>query len=70
MNIKTKLYWIETIFIEVEKEMCCLPWDDFYEEYKNNKYEPIATRQKVRELFTDLAVKNRSGIYKYILGRC
>ena len=50
--------------------MCGLPWDDFYEEYKNNKYEPITTRQKVRELFTDFAVKNRSGMYEYILGRC
>ena len=50
--------------------MCGLPWDDFYEEYKDNKYEPMLINQKVRELFTDFAVKNKSGIYEYILGNC
>lgn len=62
--------WAGTIFMEIEKEMCGLPWDDFYEKYKDNKYEPMLINQKVKELFTDFAVKNKRGIYEYILGGC
>ena len=56
--------------MEIKKKMCSLTWEKKKKKYKDNKYEPMSINQKVRELFTDFAVKNKSGIYEYILGGC
>ena len=60
--------WVSTIFKDVEKEMCGLEWGRLYETYKKQPYNPQNVSQQVKELYSDFYVKNRKGIFEYILG--
>ncbi|MCI5696450.1 MAG: DUF262 domain-containing protein [Spirochaetia bacterium] len=62
--------WISSVFRTVEKEMCGLKWGELYEKYHANPYNPDEVDEKVKELYADGAVKNRSGIFEYVLGGC
>ena len=62
--------WISSVFKTVEKEMCGLHWGELYETYHENPYNPDEVDKKVKELYADGAVKNRGGIFEYILGGC
>lgn len=64
----TVIDWVSTIFIDVEKEMRGLEWGRLYEKYKNTAYNPQEISDKVKELYSDPYVKNRKGIFEYILG--
>ena len=60
--------WISTVFIDVEKEMKGLEWGDLYERYHKNSYNPNEVSDRLKELYADFFVKNKKGIYEYILG--
>ena len=60
--------WVSTVFIDVEKEMCGLEWGRLYETYHNEAYDPKDVSSKVQKLYGDSYVKNRKGIFEYILG--
>jgi len=60
--------WISAVFKDVENEMKGLDWGRFYEEYHNNAYDPNAISKKLRKLYADPYVKNRRGIFEYLLG--
>ena len=62
--------WASGVFIHIEKEMCGLPWGELYEKYHNTPYDPSQVAAKQRELYEDYYVKNKKGIYEYILGGC
>ena len=62
--------WASGVFINIEKEMCGLPWGELYEKYHKNPYNPSEVAAKQRELYEDYYVKNKKGIYEYILGGC
>lgn len=62
--------WVSTIFIDVEKEMCGLEWGRLYETYHLQSYNPSEISNKVQELYGDAYVKNRKGVFEYILGNC
>ena len=62
--------WISSVFRTVEKKMCGLKWGELYEKYHANPYNPDEVDEKVKELYADGAVKNRSGIFEYVLGGC
>lgn len=62
--------WISTTFKSVEKEMCRLEWGRLYETYHTKAYSIDDVDKKVKELYGDPYVKNRKGIYEYILGGC
>lgn len=62
--------WIDTTFTDVESEMKGLEWGRLYEEYHKNPYDPTAVSAKVHDLYSDAAVKNRKGVFEYILGGC
>lgn len=62
--------WASGVFIHIEKEMCGLPWGELYEKYHKNPYNPSEVAAKQRELYEDYYVKNKKGIYEYILGGC
>lgn len=62
--------WVSTVFTDVEKEMCGLEWGNLYETYHRKSYNPSEISQKVQELYGDAYVKNRKGIFEYILGGC
>ena len=60
--------WVSSVFKDVESEMCGLEWGRFYEEYHNKSYNPNKVSEQVKELYADPYVKNRKGIFEYILG--
>jgi len=62
--------WASGVFQNIEKEMCGLPWGELYEKYHKQPYDPAAVAAKQRELYEDYYVKNKKGIYEYILGGC
>lgn len=62
--------WIDSTFTDVESEMKGLEWGRLYETYHNNPYDPAEVSKKVHELYGDAFVKNRKGVFEYILGGC
>ncbi len=50
--------------------MCGLEWGRLYEEYHTKSYNPKEVSEKVQSLYADSYVKNRKGIFEYILGGC
>jgi len=64
----TVLDWVSTVFTDVEKEMCGLEWGRLYETYHKTAYSPAQVSAEVQKLYADPYVKNRRGIFEYILG--
>jgi len=63
--------WITSVFdFAPEKEMCGLKWGELYEKYHNTAYDPAAVEAKVKELYESFYVKEKKGIYEYILDGC
>ena len=62
--------WASGVFSNIEKEMCGLPWGELYEKYHKLPYDPAKVAAKQRELYEDYYVKNKKGIYEYILCGC
>lgn len=60
--------WVSSVFIDVESEMRGLEWGRLYEEYHNKAYNPTKVSAEVRKLYADPYVKNRRGVFEYILG--
>jgi len=60
--------WTNSVFIDVEKEMCGLNWGKYYEKYHKTLYNPKAISVTLRRLYNDCCVKNKKGIFEYILG--
>jgi hypothetical protein len=60
--------WVSAVFMDVESEMRGLEWGRLYEAYHNKSYNPTKVSKQVKELYADPYVKNRKGIFEYILG--
>lgn len=60
--------WISIVFTDVESEMRGLEWGRLYEEYHTKAYNPAKVSAEVQKLYGDPYVKNRKGIFEYILG--
>jgi hypothetical protein len=63
----TVIDWISTIFPEPEDEMRGLEWGRLYETYHTQSFDPTVVSERVRELYADPYVKNRRGIFEFIL---
>ncbi len=62
------LDWVSAVFIDVENEMRGLEWGRLYETYHKNAYNPAKVSKEVQELYGDSYVKNRKGVFEYVLG--
>lgn len=60
--------WVSTVFIDVESEMKGLEWGRLYETYRKQPYNSKKVQDEVKKLYGDPYVKNRRGIFEYILG--
>ena len=60
--------WANSVFTNVENEMKGLEWGRLYEEYHTHAYDPSKVADEVQHLYADPYVKNRRGIFEYILG--
>ena len=60
--------WVSTVFKDVENEMRGLEWGRLYETYHTKSYDSNAVSQELKKLYADPYIKNRRGIFEYILG--
>lgn len=60
--------WISNVFIDVESEMQGLEWGRLYEQYHQKSYDPKKVSVEVRKFYGDPYIKNRKGIFEFILG--
>ena len=60
--------WVSSVFTDVESEMRGLEWGRLYEEYHKKSYNPKKVSEAVQKLYGDPYVKNRKGIFEFILG--
>lgn len=65
---ETVINWVDGVFIDVENEMKGLEWGRLYETYHNTAYDPQKVHERVKVLYEDFYVKNKKGIFEYILG--
>ena len=64
----TVIDWVSSVFADVESEMRGLEWGRLYEEYHDKSYNARELSEKIEELYGDPYVKNRRGIWEYLLG--
>ena len=64
----TVIDWVSTVFEDVESEMRGLEWGRLYETYGKNPYDPTKLSKQVQDLYGDAYVKNRKGIWEFVLG--
>jgi 5-methylcytosine-specific restriction endonuclease McrA len=60
--------WVSSTFEDVETDMIGLEWGRLYEKYHKQSYNPSEVSIQVKELYGDSYVKNRRGVFEYILG--
>lgn len=60
--------WISSVFTDVENEMKGLEWGRLYETYHEQSYDPAKISEQVHRLLGDYGVKDRHGVFEYILG--
>lgn len=64
----TVIDWVSATFTDVEREMKGLEWNRLYETYHKKDYDPAQVSVAVQKLYADGFVKNRRGIFEYVLG--
>jgi hypothetical protein len=64
----TVLDWVCGVFVDVESEMKGLDWGRLYEKYYLTSYDPKAVSAEIKRLYSDPYIKNRKGVFEYILG--
>jgi hypothetical protein len=64
----TVIDWVSGVFKDVESEMRGLEWGRLYEKYHKNGYNPDMISAEVKKLYSDPYIKNRKGVFEYILG--
>lgn len=60
--------WVSSVFTDVESGMRGLEWGRLYEQYHKKAYDPKKVSAEVRKLCGDPYIKNRKGIFEFILG--
>ena len=60
--------WVSTVFDDVESEMKGLEWGRLYETYHTQPYNSKTISAQIKNLYADPYVKNRKGVFEFILG--
>lgn len=65
----TVIDWIDSVFTAPpDKAMRGLDWGALYEKYKGTAYKADQLNERLQELLNDPSVKDKKGIYPYLLG--
>lgn len=62
--------WVDGLFTDVYSEMKGIEWGRLYEMYHKKPYNSKDISSKVADLYADEFVKNKKGIFEYVLGGC
>lgn len=60
--------WVSATFSMIEKEMCGLEWGSLYETYHGHPFSVESLSRRVAVLYSDESVKNKKGIFEFVLG--
>lgn len=66
----TVIAWVDSVFPNTYPEMRDLPWNEYYEKYHTNQYDPDWVGKEVSRLmsYPRTVVTKRKGIFEYVLG--
>ena len=59
--------WVQMHFTEKRKEMKGVQWGEMYNKHRDDPYKESELRERVSKLMKDSDVKNKSGIYWYVM---
>ena len=62
--------WVDSLFSDVYTEMKNIEWGRLYETYHKTPYNPAEVSDKTAKLYADEYVRNKKGIFEYVLGGC
>ena len=60
--------WVSGVFRSKPPEMCGLDWGRLYEAYHKQSYDPAKVEKTTQRLYGDDYIRNKRGIFEYILG--
>ena len=69
-HFNTVMSWISSLFDYHDKEVCGLPWGEYYRKYSKTAYNKKEVNELVNKLMEDPCVHNKKGIFEYILSGC
>jgi 5-methylcytosine-specific restriction endonuclease McrA len=67
-HFNSVIQWVSDTFPSVEPEMKGIEWGRLFERYSKVKFDPSVTGEKVKKLYADQFIKNRKGVFEFILG--
>lgn len=62
--------WVDELFEDIYSEMKNIDWGRLYEMYHKQPYNKKVVNEKISQLYADEFVKNKKGIFEYVLGGC
>ena len=62
--------WISGVFPDIDDAMRGLSWGSMYEQFHKKAYDPQKVGEQVHKLLEDYYVKDKKGIYEYVLSNC
>lgn len=60
--------WVSSVFVDVESEMRGIEWGRLYELHHQKPFNSAKVSAELKRLYGDPYVKNRKGIFEFILG--
>ena len=61
------MHWVQTHFTERRKEMKGVQWGEMYNLHRDDPFKESDLRQRVKDLMRDSDIRNKGGIYWYVL---
>lgn len=62
--------WVSSVFLDLDSSMVGIDWGKLYEVYHKKAYNPQEVSEKLKTYIGDYFIKDKKGIYEYILGGC
>lgn len=60
--------WVEATFPKKRAQMKSVKWGPLHRQYKDTSFDPVALELRIAHLMGDVDVKNKRGIYEFVLG--
>lgn len=68
LYFKGVIDWVETTFLKKRSQMKSVKWGPLYNQYKSASLDPAKLEERIAALMADPDVKNKRGIYEFVLG--
>ncbi|WP_341942184.1 DUF262 domain-containing protein [Microbacterium sp. LWH10-1.2] len=68
LYFKRVIDWVETTFPKKRAPMKSVKWGPLHRQFKDGRFDPAELDLRIAELMGDVDVKNKRGIYEFVLG--